>query len=104
MLDTSTARAQEISVVVKIVPLPGKESEVCERLKAVAIASSQEPGSIFYELFQDNQGGRELYFLGRWSNQESLAAHNLTQHVKDLRSDQWRLISELSVISMSKIL
>lgn len=103
MPDTTTPRSEEISVVVKIVPIPGKEVELRQRMSLVAAASRVENGCIFYELFGDRGGSSDLYFLGEWIDQASLDAHNQTQHVKDFRKDQPELTSELTVTSLFRI-
>lgn len=89
-----------INVVVKIVPLSGKEAELRQRLEFVAAMSRIEDGCLRYELFTDRSGSSDLYFLGEWANQKSLDAHNQTQHVKDFRSDQPNLAKELTVTSL----
>lgn len=93
----------EISVVVRIVPVPGKEEELRQRMSFVAAESSNEAGCIFYELFGDRSGSDVLYFLGKWSSQSALDAHNQTQHVKDFRDQRSDLIVELTVTPLSKI-
>lgn len=94
---------EEISVVVRVVPVPGREEELRRRMSFVAIESSAEKGCIFYELFSDRSESGDLYFLGRWTSQSALDDHNQTQHVKDFREEQSTLVLHLTVTSLSKI-
>lgn len=102
MPNSSRVFVEEISVVVRIVPVPGKEEELRQRMKFVATKSSTEKGCIFYDLFGDRSGSNVLYFLGRWTSQETLDAHNQTKHVKDFREQHSNLILRLTVTLLSK--
>lgn len=92
-----------INVVVKIVPVAGKEVELRQRMEFVAAMSRSEDGCLRYELFADRDGNSDLYFLAEWENQESLDAHNQTQHVKDFRSDQPSLAKELTITFLLRV-
>ena len=93
---------EEISVVVRAVPVPGREVELREWMKFVAEKSSNEDGCLFYELFGDPNGSDNLYFLGRWRNKSAIDAHNQTRHVKEFRDEQSKLTLELTVTSLSR--
>jgi quinol monooxygenase YgiN len=94
---------KRINVVVKIMPILGKERELRKRMAYVAQETQKEAGCIFYNLFEGDKDNSSLYFLGEWADQSSLDAHDLTQHVKDFRNDQPILAGEISVTSLFKI-
>ena len=102
MPDSYLELEEEISVVVRAVPVPGREVELLECMKFVAEKSSQEDGCLFYELFGDPNGSDNLYFLGRWRNKSAIDAHNQTHHVKDFRDEQSTLTLELTVTLLSR--
>lgn len=92
-----------INIVVKVVPILGKERELRERMAFVAAMSREEEGCLRYELFADRSGTADLYFLAEWTNQKSLDAHNQTKHVKDFGNAQPNLAKELTLTFLSRV-
>ena len=82
----------------------GLRDELLERLKAMEIATADEPGCLYYELNVDRSDPFIFYFREGWESQEALDAHDQTPHVRAIRADEARLTKNgIDVIFMEKV-
>lgn len=103
MPDSPSELSSGISVIVKIVPVPGREEKLRERMEFVANLSRAEQGCLRYELFADRSGLPDFYFLAEWVDQESLDAHNQTRHVNDFGKDRSILAKEMTLTFLRRV-
>jgi quinol monooxygenase YgiN len=81
----------ELHMVARFEAAPGKREELIERLKAMEIATQDEPGCLYYILNVDRDNPNIFYFREGWADPSDLALHDLTPHVRAIRESEKEL-------------
>ena len=94
-----------IYVIATIETQPGKAAQLIEGARACIDATRCEAGCISYDYVQDTQKPDTVLVVERWTTREALAAHMLTQHLKDWREERKTLVrsTKVEVIHAAKV-
>lgn len=74
---------QTIRVVARIIALPEKVEAVKAVLVEIIEPTRQEPGSIKYELLQNQSDPTDFTFVEEWASDDALDAHLATPHLHE---------------------
>jgi quinol monooxygenase YgiN len=83
-----------VSVIATFTPLPGKEQEVGEVLRAMIAPTRAEPGNQGYELYRDIGTSAEFVLIEMYTDQAAVEAHRAGEHYKAYRACISELLSE----------
>jgi quinol monooxygenase YgiN len=83
-----------VVVVAVFRALPETVHELGDRLAELVTATRAEPGCTRYDLHVDATDPRRFVFVEEWADDDALAAHNGTEHLRALLTDLPRLAEE----------
>jgi quinol monooxygenase YgiN len=75
-----------VSVIATFTPLPGKEQEVGEVLRAMIAPTRAEPGNLRYELYRDMDLSAVFVLIEMYKDQAAVEAHRAGEHYKAYRA------------------
>lgn len=74
---------QDFFIVISLYAKAGREQALRERLIEVVAPSRNDPGSIRYELFQDQADARRFVFVEHWASPADQERHHTrTAHIQ----------------------
>ncbi len=86
-----------IYVIATIVTHPGNAAQLVDGARNCIDATRREAGCISYDYVQDTEKPNTVLVVERWTTREALAAHMLTQHLKDWREVRKPLVRSTKV-------
>ena len=94
-----------IYVIATIETQPGKATKLIEDARNCIDATRLEVGCISYDYVQDTEKPDRVLVVERWTTRETLAAHMLTQHLKDWREQRKPLVrrTKVEIIHAAKV-
>ena len=94
-----------IYVIATIETQPGKAAQLIEGARTCIDATRREDGCISYDYVQDTEKPDTAIVVERWTTREALAAHMLTQHLKDWREQRKPLvrITKVEIIHAAQV-
>ena len=94
-----------IYVIATIETQPGKAAQLIEGARNCIDATRGEEGCISYDYVQDTERPDTVLVVERWTTREALAAHMLTQHLKDWREARKPLVrnTKIEIIHAAKV-
>ncbi len=73
-----------IALVAKCFVKDGKTNDFMALAKSMVTETQKENGCIFYNIFKNNETDNEFAFIEQWESEESLEAHKVSRHFKNL--------------------
>lgn len=83
----------EIRLIARLVANPEKIDELRRAAQAMLKPTHEEPGNIFYELYEGTEGGR-FFFNELWIDQDAFDKHLASPHFKKFEASLQGLLKQ----------
>lgn len=97
-----TKKAEEIHIICRLRCAPENRARFKELLLEYVGPSRQEPGCLYYDLFQERDDPNAFYLLDGWKNQEAVDAHTKQPNVLRVNALIAPLLSESLKLTFSQ--